>query len=55
MPEGFQGTETYQVLEDDGNVVLVPVPFQAASDEEVTRFAREFIAKHRKTLEGLAR
>ncbi|MEX2431476.1 MAG: hypothetical protein WD645_06100 [Dehalococcoidia bacterium] len=55
MPEGFQGEETYEVLEMDGNVVLVPAGYKTVSNEEVARLTRDAIAKHRKTLEGLAR
>lgn len=55
MPSGFGDAETYEVLELEGRIVLVPMPFEPMNAKEVERLARETIEEHRKTLEALAR
>lgn len=54
MPSGSEATESYEVLEFEGKLVLIPLPFDSADTEEVQRLARETIEQHRKTLEALA-
>lgn len=54
MPFEFGGAETYEVLELEGRIVLVPMPFEPMNIEEIERLAQETIEVHRKTLEVLA-
>ena len=54
MPSEFGGAETYKVLEIEGRIVLVPMPFEPVNTEEIERLAQETIEAHRKALEALA-
>ncbi|MFQ5874051.1 MAG: hypothetical protein ACE5JL_09645 [Dehalococcoidia bacterium] len=54
MPSEFDGAETYEVVEQEGRIVLVPVSSEPMNTEEIERLARETIDAHRKSLEALA-
>ena len=54
MPSEFGDAETHEVLELEGRIVLVPMPFEPMNTEEIRLLAQETIEVHRKALEALA-
>lgn len=54
MPPEFKGVETYQVVEFEGRIVLIPMHFEPAASEDVERRARETVEDHQKALKALA-
>ena len=57
MPDKFQGlqhVDTYEVLEVEGHVILLPGPLDRERIARVERLARQSIQDHREALESLA-
>lgn len=58
MPDTFHALELrerYDVIEVDGDVLLLPAPFDPQRLTRIERLTKCSIAEHRQTLEGLAR
>lgn len=58
MPDKFQGlqhVDTYEVLEVEGHVILVPGPLDRDRIARIERLASQSIKDHREALEGLAK
>ncbi len=57
MPDAFKEVkdgQLYEAVEIDGDVILLPNPLDRERLASVERLAKQSIADHRKTLEGLA-
>jgi hypothetical protein len=57
MPEGFkeENNKTYEALEIEGVIILIPLPIDKERLSQVERLIDISINEHRKSLENLAK